>query len=58
MILDGEPDPALAGPWPMGRDKKNPKPLDAPAFRTLIKTVSEVLRLCMRKPSPRHFPWR
>jgi hypothetical protein len=28
----------------MGRDKKNPKPLDAPAFHTLVKTANEVLR--------------
>jgi hypothetical protein len=28
MIKDGEPEPALVGPWTMGRDKKNPKPLD------------------------------
>jgi hypothetical protein len=28
----------------MGRDKKNPKPLDANAFNTLVKTASEVLR--------------
>jgi hypothetical protein len=27
----------------MGRDKKNPKPLDATAFATLVKTASEVL---------------
>ena len=44
MILDGESEPALVGPWTMGRDKKNPKPLDAPAFHTLVKTASEVLR--------------
>jgi hypothetical protein len=44
MILDGESEPALVGPWTMGRDKKNPKPLDAAAFHTLIKTASEVLR--------------
>ena len=44
MILDGEPEPALVGPWTMGRDKKNPKPLDASAFSTLVKTASEVLR--------------
>ena len=44
MILDGEPEPALVGPWTMGRDKKNPKPLDANAFSTLIKTASEVIR--------------
>ncbi|MDC8760736.1 hypothetical protein [Janthinobacterium fluminis] len=44
MIKDGEPEPALVGPWTMGRDKKNPKPLDVNAFNTLVKTASEVLR--------------
>lgn len=44
MIKDGEPEPALVGPWTMGRDKKNPKPLDANAFGTLVKTASEVIR--------------
>lgn len=44
MYKDGEPEPALVGPWTMGRDKKNPKPLDAAAFHTLVKTASEVLR--------------
>ena len=44
MIRHGEPEPALVGPWTMGRDKKNPKPLDVNAFHTLVKTASEVLR--------------
>jgi hypothetical protein len=44
MYQDGEPEPALVGPWTMGRDKKNPKPLDVNAFNTLVKTASEVLR--------------
>lgn len=44
MTKDGEPEPALVGPWTMGRDKRNPKPLDAAAFNTLVKTASEVLR--------------
>ena len=44
MIKQGEPEPALVGPWTMGRDKKNPKPLDTAAFHTLVKTASEVLR--------------
>jgi hypothetical protein len=44
MIKDGEAEPALVGPWTMGRDKKNPKPLDGAAFITLVKTASEVLR--------------
>jgi len=44
MTRRGEAEAALVGPWTMGRDKKNPKPLDAPAFFTLVKTASEVLR--------------
>jgi hypothetical protein len=44
MIKHGEPEPALIGPWTMGRDKKNPKPLDANAFITLVKTASEFVR--------------
>ena len=44
MTKDGEPEPALVGPWTMGRDKKNPKPLDANAFHTLVKTAYEVRR--------------
>ena len=43
MIKDGKSEPALVGPWTMGRDKKNPKPLDAAAFGTLVKTATEVL---------------
>jgi len=44
MFKDGQSEPALVGPWTMGRDKKNPKPLDTNAFSTLVKTASEVLR--------------
>lgn len=44
MCRDGETEPALVGPWTMGRDKKNPKPLDTAAFNTLVKTAAEVLR--------------
>jgi hypothetical protein len=44
MIKHGQAEPALVGPWTMGRDKKNPKPLDTTAFNTLVKTASEVLR--------------
>jgi hypothetical protein len=44
MRRTGDEDPALVGPWTMGRDKKNPKPLDQAAFTTLVKTASEVLR--------------
>ncbi|NDY93874.1 hypothetical protein G3A44_22025 [Ideonella sp. TBM-1] len=44
MTLVGQAEPALVGPWTMGRDKKNPKPLSTPAFQTLVKTAHEVLR--------------
>jgi hypothetical protein len=44
MTRVGDSEPALVGPWTMGRDKKNPKPLDGNAFNTLVKTVNEVLR--------------
>ena len=44
MVKDGEAEPALVGPWTMGRDKKNPKPLDVSAFNTLVKTAAEVIR--------------
>jgi hypothetical protein len=44
MFKDAESEPALIGPWTMGRDKKNPKPLDGNAFSTLVKTASEFVR--------------
>ena len=44
MTLHGHEEPALVGPWTMGRDKKNPKPLDVNAFNTLVKTANEILR--------------
>lgn len=44
MTKTGEDEPALTGPWTMGRDKKNPKPLSSSAFITLVKTANEVLR--------------
>jgi hypothetical protein len=44
MLKDGQAEPALVGPWTMGRDKKNPKPLDTAAFNTLVKTAGEVIR--------------
>ena len=44
MTLAGHAEPARIGPWTMGRDKKNPKPLDTSAFNTLVKTAHEVVR--------------
>ncbi len=44
MTADGTSEPALVGPWTMGRDKKNPKPLDQSAFLTLVKTAREFVR--------------
>ena len=42
MTRDGESEPALVGPWTMGRDKKSPKPIDVSAFAVLVKTANEV----------------
>ena len=44
MTRVGDAEPALVGPWTMGRDKKNPKPLNTADFATLVKTASEVLQ--------------
>src|SRR3954470_16605800 len=44
MTPHGKVEPALVGPWTMGRDKKNPKPLDTSAFNTLVKTAAEFVR--------------
>jgi hypothetical protein len=44
MTPHGQSEPALVGPWTMGRDKKNPKPLDTSAFHTLVKTAAEFVR--------------
>jgi hypothetical protein len=44
MTKDGQAEPALVGPWTMGRNKKDPKPLDVNAFNTLVKTASEFVR--------------
>jgi hypothetical protein len=44
MTPEGQVEPALVGPWTMGRDKKSPKPLDTSAFNTLVKTAAEFVR--------------
>jgi len=42
MTRDGDLEPARVGPWTMGRDKKNPKPLDAHAFAVLVRGANDV----------------
>ena len=55
MYLEGKTEPALVGPWTMGRDKKNPKPLDKSAFLTLMKTAKEFIgRLEQQRRSALH----
>jgi hypothetical protein len=44
MSRYGEAEPALIGPWVMGRDKKNPKPMNDYDFRTLVKAASDVMK--------------
>lgn len=43
MTRDGDAEPILTSPWTMGRDKKNPKPLNYSDFRTLLKGARDVL---------------
>ena len=43
MTRDGDSEPILTSPWTMGRDKKNPKPLNYSDFRTLLKGARDVL---------------
>lgn len=43
MTRDGDEEPVLTSPWTMGRDKKNPKPLNTTDFRTLHKGARDVL---------------
>jgi len=45
----GLAEPALISPWVMGRDKKNPKPFDGPAFTTFVKTATEYLARASRQ---------
>jgi hypothetical protein len=43
MTADGQSEPSLVGPWTMGRDKKNPKPIDTSSFAALVKGANEIL---------------
>jgi hypothetical protein len=43
MTRDGDSEPVLTSPWTMGRDKKNPKPLNPGDFKTLLKGARDVL---------------
>jgi len=42
MTAEGASEPSLVGPWTMGRDKKNPKPIDASSFAVLVRGANEV----------------
>jgi hypothetical protein len=43
MTRDGDSEPVLTSPWTMGRDKKNPKPLNYTDFRTLLKGARDIV---------------
>jgi hypothetical protein len=43
MTRDGDAEPVLTSPWTMGRDKKNPKPLNYADFKTLLKGAQDVV---------------
>jgi len=44
MTRIGDSEPSLVGPWTMGRDKKNPKPLGPNDFAALVKGANDVVR--------------
>ncbi len=44
MTRDGDDLPVLVVPWVMGRNKKDPKPLNAADFRTQLKAARDFLR--------------
>jgi len=43
MTREGDVEPAFIAPWTMGRNKKDPKPLNAKDFGTWLKSATEVL---------------
>ena len=43
MTRDGDTEPAYMGPWTMGRNKIDPKPMDQHAFNTWVKSATEFL---------------
>jgi hypothetical protein len=43
MTRDGDAEPVLTSPWTMGRDKKNPKPLNHTDFKTLLKGARDIV---------------
>ncbi len=43
MTRKGDDEPAYMGPWTMGRNKVDPKPLDQDAFNTWVKSATEFL---------------
>jgi len=49
MTREGDDEPAYVGPWTMGRNKIDPKPLSAPAFNTWVKSATEFLARSQRQ---------
>jgi len=50
MRRDGDRDPVYVGPWTMGRNKVDPKPLSQNAFNSWVKSASEfMMRSNMQK---------
>lgn len=44
MTRDGDEEPVLVVPWVMGRNKKDPKPLNESDFFSQLKAAQDVLR--------------
>lgn len=43
MTREGDSEPAFMGPWTMGRNKVDPKPMSQHAFNTWVKSATEFL---------------
>jgi len=49
MTPDGADEPVYSGPWTMGRNKKDPKPLKTKDFLVWIKSAKEFLERSQRQ---------
>lgn len=54
MTRDGDEDPVLIVPWVMGRNKVDPKPLNAEDFKTQVKAAEDFVRRFQQQQRAAH----
>lgn len=54
MTRDGDDDPVLIVPWVMGRNKVDPKPLNAEDFKTQVKAAEDFVRRFQQQQRAAH----